>query len=88
VTSSTFKPGDEVLLRIKDAETFCAATVLDVHDRRGIHIKFAIPNSDGDLEDWVDAADLTLASEFNQNDIIQPEKSLLDHALDCVRRGH
>jgi hypothetical protein len=71
VTSSTFKPGDEVLLRIKsegtDAESFCAATVLDVDDPRGIHIWFAVPNSDGDLEDWVAPADLKLSERPAQS---------------------
>lgn len=67
-----FKMGDEVFLRVvKDEsnENLFAATVLGFDPPRGVHIKLAAPNADGEQEDWVNAADLISTSEQSEKSI-------------------
>jgi hypothetical protein len=78
-----FQSGNEVLLHTAQGETeaFLAATVLHIKDNGDVHIKFASPNFEGESEDIVDPADLSLASESTEGE------TLLERALDCVNRG-
>ncbi len=66
-------------------ESLVAATVLRVlNNNTDVQIKFAVPNEDGETTDTVNLSNLTLASGLDEN---KAEKTLLDCALDCVRRG-
>jgi putative DNA primase/helicase len=86
--SDQFKAGDKVFMHVaKDeaSEILLAATVLRTLES-GVEIRFSEPTELGDT-DVVNSADLTLVSESTEECNAAPQKTLLEHARDCVRRG-
>ena len=89
MTPPKFKSSDEVFSHVVQdgQDIYPAATVLTTKDNSDVRIRLVVPDADRKTEDVVHPGELTQAKDPVKENKTAPEKTLLEHALDCVRRG-